>query len=167
MASFARDLGERIWQLLLISSLMLGLGQTAEARDTRFRPEVAPAIRYFEPFDGFAASTSLLRRGDRATRQLTVTFRTLGTEFTLDLEPNELFTPNDRNVWVGSEVRQQRVQRNVLYKGTVRGQPNSWVRVRVRNGVMDGMIWTSKETYFIEPGSRFFKGAPAREMLAY
>lgn len=37
-----------------------------------------------------------------------------------------------------------------LYKGTVEGQPNSWARISIQNGLPRGMIWDGNELFVVD-----------------
>ena len=83
-----------------------------------------------------------------------VSFSAFDQQFTLVLEPNELFTPEAKIVRFSNGYQQHTTPEQVFYKGKITEYPGSWVRVSIRNGVMSGMLWTAQETYFIEHASR-------------
>ena len=53
------------------------------------------------------------------------------------------------------------------YKGRVAGDARSWVRVRHRDGVLDGLVRTGDGIYFIEPASRFSPTPSPWAMVMY
>jgi hypothetical protein len=152
--------------------LVLGLVGAASARVT-IPPGsgVPPTIRYFERVRGFSSNRpaqggAAARRGTASSR-LEVSFRTLGRNFDLELEPNDLFAPGAVNLWVGRGGTLEEEPKAAFYRGRLKNEPNSWVRVSVRNGVVDGVVTTPDEMYFVEPAERFFRDAAPGEMLAY
>ena len=78
-----------------------------------------------------------------------------------------MFAEGAENVWIGDGLEDREEPTARFYAGTVAGEPESWVRVRIRDGVLDGMIRTAEDVYFIEPSSHFFTHAAANEMVAY
>lgn len=133
---------------------------------------VPDSIRRFEMLTlsgpaGASAPGSGAMQARAGGRRLAVTFHTLGRTFDLDLEPNNLFAPGARNVWIDEAGTVEEAPSRIFYRGRVRGSDDSWVRVAVRNGTIDGMIWTPEETYFVEPAGRFFADAAADEMITY
>ena len=91
----------------------------------------------------------------------------MGRQFDLELEPNDLFTPDAQEVWVGRHSKRHAVRRDEIFKGHVAGDAGSWVRISLRAGAMDGIIRTSDDIYFVEPLSRFEPSAAADDMIVY
>ena len=91
----------------------------------------------------------------------------LGRDFDLELELNPIFAPGAKNLWIDDSGVVEEEPERILYKGRVKGEDDSWVRVALRDGALDGVVWTPDETYFFEPAARFFSGAGASEMVAY
>jgi CheY-like chemotaxis protein len=54
-----------------------------------------------------------------------------------------------------------------LYKGHLRGHPDSWVRLGVISGQFYGMIWTPEEIYVFQPHSDLDPNASSMETVAY
>ena len=85
----------------------------------------------------------------------------------LVLEPNDLFTADARNVWIDDAGVVEEVPGKALYRGELRDEPGSWVRMSLGTGTLDGMVFTPGEIYFIEPARRFFADAVVDEVIAY
>src|SRR5258708_3484156 len=126
---------------LIVMSVLLA--NVADARPTLPRTGVPASIRYFEPV------TRVTHHAVPGTRKLGVSLETLGKQLDLELEPNELFTQGAKDVWIGDTTLTERAPAIELYKGRVKGEPDSWVRLSMRNGGMDGMISTANEIYFV------------------
>jgi hypothetical protein len=125
------------------------------------------AIRHFESAqDIFVRSTGALGT-TRVSGATLVSFRSLGRQFDLDVEASDLITRTHRTVWIGGDREDEDVPVNFLYTGRVRGEPQSWVRLSIRNGKLDGMIWTPTETYFIQPEARLLSGPTTDRMVVY
>lgn len=146
-------------QRLLICLVSLGLtnGAVAGPLDMRGAPA---AIRHFESAENiFVRSTGALGT-TRVSGATSVSFRSLGRQFDLEVEASDLITRTHRTVWIGGDREDEDVPVDFLYAGRVRGEPQSWARLSIRNGKLDGMIWTPTETYFIQPEARLL-GEPA------
>jgi hypothetical protein len=154
-------------QFLLMVTLLapvFGLAIQAAADSGPGRGRVPHSIRHFE------RTGKIMRRqlaGQRLRQRLAINFNALGRSFDLDLESNDLLAPGARVLVVGPDGTREESSSIELYKGRLADDPESWVRVSVRQGALDGMIWTRDETYFLEPRSRFFDGAAPAETIAY
>ncbi|MGE0684397.1 MAG: M12 family metallo-peptidase, partial [Candidatus Binatia bacterium] len=101
----------------------------------------------------------LVENSKETQENLEISFVAYGKTFTLELKPNPLFSQDAANIWTTGWTEQTEAPTIALYKGVVRGEPESWVRVSLREDVIEGMIWTQGEIYFLEPGTRFVTGA--------
>ncbi len=91
----------------------------------------------------------------------------LGRDFDLELELNPLFAANAKNIWVDDAGVVEEAPQQIFYRGRVRGEDGSWVRLTLQDDTLDGLIWTADEVYFVEPANRFFDNARFGEMIAY
>jgi hypothetical protein len=148
----------------LIGLLTLGLNRSVTAQPIPSGNGVPVSIRHVE---SVVTSRAPRAAGRAGAGKLQVAFDTLGRHFDLNLEPNDLFTPDSRVLWVGDGAAIEQAPSNIFYRGEVAGQPGSWVRVTLQDGVLNGVIWTPEEMYFVRPARRFSASAPASAMVAY
>ncbi|MGD0950586.1 MAG: M12 family metallo-peptidase [Candidatus Binatia bacterium] len=146
---------------VLIAALTVGLIGIAAAQD-RGRGSRPTAIRHFESAEHMVMqSADRLGTASHAPRT-SVSFRSLGRQFDLEVEPSDLITPAHRTVWIRDDRENEDAPTDFLYQGHVQGVPHSWVRISIRNGLLDGMIWTPTETYFVQPEARLL-GKPGTD----
>lgn len=131
----------------------------ASAQQTLTGPGRPSTVLQYEPVTPITTATSALS-DQEATAQgsLEISLYAYGRRFDLVLEPNHIFSDNAENMWINGHTQTTEAPTMTFYKGTVKDEPGSWVRVSLRDGSLDGMIWTQKEIYFLEPGTRFFSG---------
>lgn len=142
--------------------LTISLTNKALAQQTLTNQGQRTTVLQYEPVEPItAASSALSDQTATAESALEISLYAYGRKFELVLEPNPIFSDNAENIWVASQSQTTEVPSISLYKGTVKGEPGSWVRVSLRDGSLDGMIWTQGEIYFLEPGTRFFSGMDA------
>jgi len=125
------------------------------------------AIRHFESAEHIVVQSA---RGPQTALQApstSVSFRSLGRQFDLDLEPSNLFARTHRTVWTGGGREDDDVPVDFLYRGSVQSEPGSWARIRIRHGELDGMIWTPNEIYFVEPESRLSNDPTKHRTVVY
>jgi hypothetical protein len=145
--------------LLSLFSTLLVLAGGGEAQlTTPSQMQQSTVLRYESVEPTTTASSALSEHGVAAHESLEISLHAYGRQFDLVLEPNPILTPGAINVWVAGSSHTTEAPTTALYKGAVKGEPGSWVRVSVRDGSLDGMIWTHGEIYFLEPGTRFFAG---------
>jgi hypothetical protein len=157
-------------QLCLVVALLapgFGLAAGAAEGSGPDRGRVPRSVRHFEGAGKITKRELAEQRVPRRGQRLGISFNALGRSFDLDLESNELLTPGARILVVGPDGTREESSSIELYKGRLSGDPDSWVRVSVRQGALDGMIWTRDEIYFLEPRSRFFDGAAPADTIAY
>jgi hypothetical protein len=153
-----RHLSFCVYALFLTLSFTSG----ALAQQTLTNQGKPSTVLQYEPVEPITAASSALS-DQTATAQgaLEISLYAYGRKFELELEPNPIFANNAENIWVDSQSQATEAPSISLYKGTVKGEPGSWVRVSLRDGSLDGMVWTQGEIYFLEPGTRFFSGTDA------
>lgn len=150
-----RHLSLYFYALLLTTSLTNG----AIAQQTLTSQERRSTVLQYESVEPITASSSAL--SDQSATEpntLEISLYAYGRKFDLELEPNPIFTNGAENIWVNNQAQTTEAPSISLYKGMVKGEAGSWVRVSLRDGSLDGMIWTQGEIYFLEPGTRFFSG---------
>src|SRR5262245_32204597 len=117
-------------------------------------------VFYYEAVEPILSTGSaLVETAEAVQGNLEISLFAYGRTFTLELEPNPLFSENATDIWTTWWTEQTETPTIMLYKGTVKGEPGSWARVGLRDGVLDGMISTQGEIYFLEPGTRFVADA--------
>jgi hypothetical protein len=147
---------------------LLGAASSLHARQTQPRQGPPSSVLYFEPIEPVVAVGAEATDQQAAGQEkLEVSFHAFGRQFDLLLEPNDLFASGASNVWIGDLTTTTEAPTVTFYKGEVKGEPGSWVRVSLRDGTLDGMIWTKDEIYFVEPGTRFFAGAAPYATVMY
>jgi hypothetical protein len=151
---------------VLIAVLTVGLIGIAAAQ-TRGRGSRPTAIRHFESAEHMVMQSARRPRTASQVPITAVSFRSLGRQFDLEVESSDLITPAHRTVWIGDDLENEDVPVDFLYRGHVRGVPQSWVRLSIRNGKVDGMIWTPTETYFVQPEARLLGKTGTDRTLVY
>ncbi len=104
-------------------------------------------VSHYEPLQriGIARETSYGQQKDGASQPVMLSFDALGTEFNLQLEPNEGL--------ISAATRSSLGERLGIYRGRLAGNPDSWVRIVLAEGVPAGLIWDGEQMYAIErPG---------------
>jgi hypothetical protein len=128
--------------------------------------QTRPDVLNYEPLIR-ATFTDAATASERARGGLRTTIYAYGRTFKLNLEPNEIFTANSEEIWVNGNSSVRKKPLHTYYKGVIAGEPGSWVRVSIKNGVLDGLIRARDELYFVEQGARFFGGVGAAPMVMY
>ncbi len=90
-------------------------------------------VSYFEPLQRMSSGSTAL------------SFDALGRTFDLQLEPNDRLL---------SRLSRDGLTDGIdIYRGTLAGDPDSWVRIVVYDGMPRGIVWDGKEMFAIEaPG---------------
>jgi hypothetical protein len=101
------------------------------------------------------------------TQRLRVSFHAFGRTFSLRLQPDDPFAPGARDLWADASGVVSEAPAAVFYRGAVAADAGAWVRVAVRDGALDGVVWTSREVYFLEPATRFDPATAAGATVAY
>lgn len=104
-------------------------------------------VSHYEPLQRLSIQTDGVETSQklRGAGPVTLSFDALGKVFILDLEPNTgLFSAASRTALAdGLEI----------YRGSLAGSPDSWVRIVVFNGMPQGLVWDGNEMFAIEsPG---------------
>ena len=108
--------------------------------------EVRHALRGADRVLDFSLSTT------PAGNERIARFRSLGRSFTLHLVPNdELFAKDLTVVRDGVTLTRQAAGLDAPFRGFVGGDAHSWVRVRLRNGTIEGIVFHDRELYEIRP----------------
>jgi len=105
-------------------------------------------ITHYEPLErltytsGATDGTAILQQKVGGAQPVTMSFDALGQTFDLDLEPNLSLLPASSWVDLGSDVS--------VYRGTIAGEPASWTRIVVANGMPRGLIWDGRQMFAVE-----------------
>ncbi len=158
----------------LVRTLLTGLvavstALTAQATEAKRPGEGVPGgLLYFEP----VARLGLDVGGDKNANaagpaRVALSFSTLGRQFDVELEPSQLYAPGAKIVWVDDQGVVEEEPEHIFYRGRLKGDDESWVRMTVRGDAVAGVIHTPDEMYFVEPAERFFADAEPGEAIAY
>ena len=137
---------------LIIACLVL-FGWTAQAGETIEKNGMPEQVRYYETVIGFSGAES------NASGQ--ISFYAFGQEFVLNLEAANDPAADE------TEKRMVRKPQAAFYRGTVQGDAGSWLRVTMTGALLEGVIHTADEDYFVERASRHFADRAADEMIIY
>jgi hypothetical protein len=110
-------------------------------------------ILYFEPLK-LAAPASPVQQKSSQTRELQ--FDAYGRRFVVTLEPNENLSPllqTDADAGVQ------------LYRGQVNGDADSWARLAMINGKLQGMLSDGADIYVVEPLTKLRDALPANTKM--
>ena len=110
------------------------------------RNDIRETVEGAEPVRDLSVS----RNGTRAEHL--VRFNSLGRDFVLHLAPNhELFAKDLIVVRDGMALSAEAAGLEPPLRGSVEGDTDSWVRARLHNGAIDGLVFTGHELYEIRP----------------
>lgn len=125
-------------RFIAVAVAVLAFGAQANAEPFR--------VTYAEPVQLQSQSTGAAQKAG-SERHERLAFEAFGRRFELELEENA-------KVLSGIEPSRLKQLRDLtLFRGKVRGQPDSWVRLSLMNGQYTGAIWDGAELYSIEPRS--------------
>lgn len=129
-----------------------GTGFPLEGEGGRVRARVGRVLLWIGLM-GAAAAASAQQIQYAEPVQLSVAdtraeFDAYGRRFTLQLADNE------RVLQKLSQVRKQQLQRYRLLRGTLDGEPGSWVRLTESAAGIEGAIWDGRELYAVSPHAR-------------
>ena len=102
--------------------------------------------------------------GKAASSKKFMQFNALGQDFNLELEVNDRLS-QDRIQWIGDEGKTLSEGVSTHYKGKLKGEDSSWVRITLRDGVIEGMIRHKGELYVVEPAKNHLEARSG--MLMY
>ena len=127
------------------------------------------SILYFEPVAMMTSGASAHEgEGGAAADGMELSFSTLGRDFDLDLELHDPFAAGAKVRWVDDTgVVEEPADDGSHFRGHVKGDPGSWVRLTLRGNALTGIVATGDEMYFLEPSARFFRSAPRHETIAF
>lgn len=135
-----------------------------------FVPERAAQERLDEMFFEWSALELDLPEMERRARDLgSVDIQLDGQLFELELIPVELRSDGYREAWNGTGPRADLPRRSTLgtYKGTVKGQRESSVRLLILPDLLQGYIRTDDNWFFIDPLAPISRRARPTEVVFY
>ena len=163
-ARFRVPRGERVrvgkGAALLLLAIVLFAPRTVLAATSTSAAAAAAGIERIEPLVGLAIDTG-------PTEVVRVSFGAFARTFALLLEPSDPFAPGALDVWIDAGGRVEETPSPAFYSGTLVGAPDAWVRLALRHGALDGVVWTADEVYFLEPAGHFDSAAPVDATVAY
>src|SRR5574337_1913147 len=134
-------------RVVLMGVLVCALSEPVMARPRHVGHTVPSTIRHFEPAERLTIQHEMVTSNGRSTEHVHMSFYTLGRLFDLELEPNHLFAPDHRTLWLSDGRADEDATEPFLYKGRLVNDPASWARIAIRNGAVEGMISTADEIY--------------------
>jgi hypothetical protein len=91
-----------------------------------------------------------------------------GRLFEMDLELNDLRAPGFKAVLMSARGPVEVPYRTVVtYRGTLRGEPDSVVRLTADRGLFTGMVRSGDDYFFIDPLRDYLANAPAHALVVY
>lgn len=137
-AAFSMRCTRRRWLLAVISASLCTSAAYADEDSAR--------INYFERLEGLRIvdAVPVSSAEPRHQTNTTLIFDAFGRRFTLVLERNEQLTSK-----LPLETK-RRIADIELYRGTVDGLPESWVRLTRQGGTVSGVVWDGTDLYAIE-----------------
>ena len=130
------------WALVAAVAAIFSTADAATADDV--------TLSHFEPLQQLTLHTTSSGAANASQKAggaapLVMSFDALGRRFDLELEPNSRLV---------SVARQNPLLDGVdIYRGELAGQPGSWARIVVSDGMPSGLFWDGNEMYAIEaPG---------------
>ena len=143
--------GISVLRALLVAALAFAFLGLDEAIAQSSGGKSLPGIRHFETVQDLVSHRYRRAPAREKARERQVAFSAMGRRFDLQLTTNDLFAAGARELWIREGKSEERAPQIVLYKGRVEGSPGSWVRLAIRDGALDGTVWTEEEVYFLEP----------------
>jgi Metallo-peptidase family M12/Domain of unknown function DUF11 len=101
-------------------------------------------ILYFEPVRSFTPDRDAVLRKPGGGQLRELKFDAYGRRFDLSLDLNDALTPQSK---AGASALQ-------LYRGRINNVAGSWVRLAIRSGAVQGMLWDGIDLYVIEPAAQ-------------
>jgi hypothetical protein len=156
-----------MWWRAAAAAAVLG---TLVLGDAAVHAEDHPSgVAHLEPITALAgfAQDGGGAQGNAIAMGRTLSFGAFGRRFDLDIEPNDLFDRGSPTIWLGNDAPPSDAATPLLlYKGRLRGSPDSWVRIGLINGVLHAMIWTPDEVVMLQPRGEL-DGSESSETVAY
>lgn len=134
------------WLATIVLCGAAGSALASENTDSR--------ILYFEPLRLVSPSTPVQQKSSQ-TRELQ--FDAYGRRFVVTLEPNDKLAPLLQTK-SSSSTPSADIE---LYRGEVNGDAQSWARVSIAHGKLQGMLWDGTDLYVIEPLAELRDALPA------
>lgn len=109
------------------------------------RGAVGAEVTHFEPLAHLTRTAALnASRVAGTAAPFTLAFNALGRDFTLELEPNARLADVARALHLKPGV--------AAYRGTIAGNPGSWVRIVMDGAAPMGLVWDGQTLYALEAG---------------
>ena len=101
-------------------------------------------VSHFEPLQRLSIQSDSAMTNQKlgGVGPVTLSFDALGKSFVLDLEPNAALLSASARTALADGIE--------AYRGSVAGNPDSWARIVVYNGMPRGLIWDGNELFAIE-----------------
>jgi hypothetical protein len=148
------------------AAVLLQWSRAASAQDQseRLRADVA---RAFESFDAVELDPALTLKGVRQTG--TLELATSRGELLLELEPFDVRADNWRGVIAGDGGAVTEMERAPAhtFRGKLRGESDSEVRLVLDGETIEGLIVSAGETYYVEPAGRYSAAAAKGDFVFY
>lgn len=160
----------QIATIFLVTLSLLGLAIPTQPSNLPVNgtgPNVQEINRQLRHYDLVTLDAARVADQVRRTGQLTIS--TSEGTFELSLSPNEIRAVNYRaeEVTENGTIRRLEGLTALIYKGTVRGMDNAQARFTIDGNVVEGLIITSTQKYFIEPASRYTFSASRTDYIVY
>lgn len=147
-ATTSRFSGRQFAQGLAAIALAVVLAHAAGAVDNG-----DSRILYFEPFQLSAPTSATPASRQKSSRARELQFDAYGRRFVVMLEPNDKLSPLLQARTGALDLE--------LYRGRINGVSQSWVRLAMGDGQVQGMLWDGAELYVIEPVAKLRDTLPA------
>jgi hypothetical protein len=123
--------------------------------------------RIFKNYELLKLDTRAVAERVRARGSLKL--QTSSGELSLRLSPNDLRATNYRAVTVttGGTLQQLAMSPVTTYRGTVEGLPGTDARFTIDDNLLEGLILTSEERFYVEPLRRYDAQADPNEYILY
>ena len=123
----------------ILASLLFGFGSLAAAGQP-----ADISVSHYEPLQRMTMQARDAASGQKLTilESRLLSFDALGQTFDVRLEPNNKFLSATAKSSLPSGID--------IYRGSLAGNPDSWVRIVMYEGMPRGFIWDGREMYAIE-----------------
>jgi len=165
-SSFPRKLFLLSLVVCAAAAVAVWQSRDASAQDGRQRLQ-ADVSRSFERFDALELDPALALKAARRDSRLTL--RTSRGELELELEPFDVRADDWRGVVVGEGGAVTEMERAPAktFRGKLRGEPSSEVRLVLDGEKVEGLIVSGGETYYVEPAARYSDVAGKGDQVFY
>lgn len=160
----------QIATILLVAASVLGLAIPTQPSNLSVNgtgQNVQEINRQLRHYDLVTLDAANIADQVRRTGQLSLS--TSERTFELSLSPNDIRAVNYRAEEVTGDgtVRSLEGLAAMIYKGTVRGMDGAQARFTIDGNVVEGLIITRTQKYFIEPASRYAFSASRTDYVIY